>query len=233
MKRILIAQLHKPVFRPGSKILFKTRNQQILHPSFLGVSSNFSTQHSPCPFRALRISKKSPYKNARKAFLKMAMHNHPDVLKQRMDEESPDYEKEAKKAVDKFMKARKAFESIVEDPDSGGCMLRIEAEAEEMMNDEQFDAWFESETGFRNPQFDLDPKTMREVAEATASMGGGLDRDGGMWTLANMVSNSVKEGKKAGSTLRLEAGEVKDTIPVEEFEGKLRRRRRAGKSRLR
>jgi len=100
----------------------------------------------------------------------------------------------------------------------------------EELSNEQFDAWFMNETGYDNPyQFDLDPQTMREVATAMETMGGGLDRDGGMWTLAAMVSNSVKEGKNSGSTLRLEAGEVKDKIPVEDLEGILRRRRRSGR----
>ena len=127
------------------------------------------------------------------------------------------------------MKARTAFESLVAD-ENGQCILRIQAEAMEELSNEQFDAWFMNETGYDNPyQFDLDPQTMREVATAMETMGGGLDRDGGMWTLAAMVSNSVKEGKNSGSTLRLEAGEVKDKIPVEDLEGILRRRRRSGR----
>jgi hypothetical protein len=151
-------------------------------------------------------------------------------MNQQLDKESPDFEAQMINSVDKFMKARKAFESLVEGED-GVCMLRVEAEAiDEMMNDEQFDSWFENETGFTNNyQVNLDPKTMREVAAATASMGGGLDRDGGMWTLANMVANSVKEGKSAGSTLRLEAGAISESIPVQEIEGILRRRRRPGR----
>ena len=103
------------------------------------------------------------------------MENHPDIVQQHFDEDSPDYEKGMKEAVDIFMKARSAFESLTE-ADDGGCILRIELDANKEMNDAQFDEWFESETGFRNPQFDLDPKTMREVAAATETMGGGLDR---------------------------------------------------------
>ena len=68
---------------------------------------------------------------------------------------------------------------------------------------------------------------MREVAEATETMGGGLDRDGGMWTLASMVSNSVKSGKGGGNPLRLAAGEIKDGEQDQtDSEGTLRRRRR-------
>jgi hypothetical protein len=224
--------------RLRSHFLHKNQ-QQIMQQPMCRLSaplipdSYFFSTNTPCPFRALRISKKTPYSTAKKSFLKIAMNNHPDVLNQRLDKDDPDYETKMKKAVDLFMKSRTAFESLVEG-DDGVCILRIEVEAQdELMNDQQFDAWFENETGFRNPQFDLDPKTMREVAAATASMGGGLDRDGGMWTLANMVSNSVKEGKKAGSTLRLEAGAIQDKVPVEELEGKLRRRRRPGRSQMR
>jgi hypothetical protein len=193
-------------------------------------SFSSTSSASPCPFRTLRISKTTQYKTAKKKFLKIAMTNHPDVMNQQLDKESPDFEAQMINSVDKFMKARKAFESLVEGED-GVCMLRVEAEAiDEMMNDEQFDSWFENETGFTNNyQVNLDPKTMREVAAATASMGGGLDRDGGMWTLANMVANSVKEGKSAGSTLRLEAGAISESIPVQEIEGILRRRRRPGR----
>lgn len=155
------------------------------------------------------------------------MNNHPDVLNQRLDKNSPHYASEMKKAVDEFMKARKAFESLVE-ADDGTCVLRVEVEAmNEMMTNEQFDAWFSNETGYTNPyQVNLDPKTMREVADATEAMGGGLDRDGGMWTLANMVTNSVKEGKNAGSILRLEAGNVQDRDSMDDLDGTLRRRRR-------
>ena len=45
-----------------------------------------------------------------------------------------------------------------------------------------YSAWFLNETGHSNPySFDLDPQTMREVAEAAETMGGGAERDGGMW----------------------------------------------------
>ena len=95
------------------------------------------------------------------------------------------------------------------------------------MTDEEFDAWFCAETGHSNPfQFDLDPATMREVADMTSEIGGGLDRDGGMWTLASMVSRSVESGKdSAASILRLEAGEIR--AGDEPVDGTLRRRRRA------
>jgi hypothetical protein len=205
------------------------RKQQGIQVPFKNVSSRnwFSTTRTatPCPWRTLKLEKDATYKAAKQKFFKIAMENHPDVLQQRLDASLPSYQKELKRATEKFMIARTAFESLVEAPD-GLCMRRIEAEAvEELMNDEQFDAWFLHETGHSNPfgSLGLDAKTMREVAAATETMGGGLDRDGGMWTLANMVSESVKSGKTASQTLRLEAGVIRDDeVPTE---GTLRRRR--------
>jgi hypothetical protein len=87
-------------------------------------------------------------------------------------------------------------------------------------------AWFLNETGRNNPyQFDLDPATMREVADMTEKLGdyGGGERDGGMWTLARMITTSVNSGKDAASVLRLEAGEIHhDLNPTD---GPVRRRR--------
>jgi hypothetical protein len=49
-------------------------------------------------------------------------------------------------------------------------------------------AWFLNETGHSNPyDFNLDPQTMREVAEAAETMGGGAERDGGMWGLVSDI----------------------------------------------
>ena len=95
-------------------------------------------------------------------------------------------------------------------------------------------AWFLNETGHSNPyQFDLDPQTMREVAEAAETMGGGAERDGGMWGLARMIGNTVKDGKEkgAGNILRLEAGEVRRPGEELNIEGTLRRRRRGSSNR--
>lgn len=57
------------------------------------------------------------------------------------------------------------------------------------------------------------------------TIGHGLDRDGGMWTLAAMVSNAVKDGKDGASLLRLDAGDIKEVNG--KIDGVLRRKRRA------
>ena len=59
----------------------------------------------------------------------------------------------------------------------------------------------------------------------------GLDRDGGMWHLASMISNAVKSGKESGggaaeSILRLEAGSSVNDGGGEDAMGKLERRRK-------
>ena len=73
---------------------------------------------------------------------------------------------------------------------------------------------------------------MREVAEAAETMGGGAERDGGMWGLARMIGNTVKDGKEKnkGNMLRLEAGSIQDDADID-MDGTLRRRRRGGSRR--
>ena len=143
------------------------------------------------------------------------MSNHPDVLSSRQGEEgdedsssTPDEDGitlEDRKEI--FIRARIAFERLAEDPNDGLAILK--EDLEDAM--ENFDSWFQSETGLETPfQFDLDPQTMKEVAAMTEEIGGGLDRDGGMWALARMVTASVKAGSDAATVLRLEAGDVKD-----------------------
>jgi hypothetical protein len=127
------------------------------------------------------------------------------------------------------MKCRKALESLEECPKTGMAILKAEAERKRSMSNEEFDQWFEEETGSRHPfNFDLDPKVMREVAEMHSDMEGshGLDRDGGMWHLASMISNAVKQGKEgAESVLKLEAGAVRGGGEIE-ASGTLSRRRK-------
>jgi len=126
------------------------------------------------------------------------------------------------------MKCRKALEALEECPKTGLAILKTTADLKRSMSNEEFDEWFEEETGAKNPfQFDLDPKVMREVAEMHNDMEGshGLDRDGGMWHLASMISNQVKQGKEgAESVLKLEAGAARDGEV--EVTGTLSRRRK-------
>jgi hypothetical protein len=166
------------------------------------------------PFKVLNIPEGATlYKDAKKKFLRIAMKNHPDTIAGDVSEE------DKTKMRDIFIRARIAFESLAEDPMDGMAILA--EDLEDAM--ENFDSWFKSETGFETPfQFDIDPETMKEVATMTEKIGGGLDRDGGMWALARMVTASVKAGSDAATMLRLESGDVKDRV----INGQLRRRRR-------
>lgn len=166
------------------------------------------------PFKVLGIPEASLYKHAKKKFLMIAMKNHPDTHDEEMTEEEKDQMR------DVFINARIAFESLVEDTD-GTAILR--EDAEDAMDN--FDSWFKSETGLKTPfQFEMDPETMKEVAKMTDEIGGdvGMDRDGGMWALARMVTSTVKSGGDAATLLRLEAGEEQNRS----IDGELRRRRR-------
>jgi hypothetical protein len=160
------------------------------------------------------------YRAVKTAFLKIAMAHHPDTTEAETQEEMDAHR-------DIFIRAREAFEMIVPGP-NGAAILRSESPEHAHDDDQQdesaidVDAWFQSETGHAMPFMDL--QTMREVAKMTETVGHGLDRDGGMWLLAEMVSDNVKKGGGDGmSLLRLEAGDVTNNSHVD---GVLRRRRR-------
>jgi hypothetical protein len=124
------------------------------------------------PFKVLKVPKESLYKDVKRKFLKIAMDNHPDMHTDGMSEKEQDAMR------DRFIEARMAFERLEEDPTDGTAILK-----EELIDRESnFDSWFHNETGLKNPfDVDLDPETMKEVAEITEKMGGkqGMERDGG------------------------------------------------------
>jgi len=163
------------------------------------------------------------YKDVKKKFLKIAMTNHPDTHSEDLADDDREQMRE------KFIAARVAFELLTED-DTDGTAVRTEDKVDTDDHDANFDSWFKHETGLHTPfHFDIDPETMKEVAKMTEKMGGesgGLDRDGGMWTLARMVTSAVKTGGDAATVLRLEGGEVKDGPGGRGgVNGELRRRR--------
>jgi hypothetical protein len=149
------------------------------------------------------------YASVKRKFLQIAMEHHPDTSNAMTEEELEEH-----KHI--FMQARSAFELLTEAPD-GSAILRQDSEE---WQDKDFNSWFQEETGYDMPY--MDAQTMKEVAEMTETVGGGLDRDGGMWTLARMVSQSVKNGGDARDMLRLEAGDVRSR----DINGILRRRRK-------
>lgn len=161
------------------------------------------------PFRVLNVKRSDSYGFIKKQFLKIAMEHHPDTN----TDTSATTQLQHKEI---FMAAREAFEQIVESSD-GKVMLK--SECDDYKETDNVEAWFQQETGHDMPF--MDQKTMKEVAEMTDKVGGGLDRDGGMWTLAKMVTNAVHTGGNANDVLRLEAGTIRDR----EINGVLRRRR--------
>jgi len=169
------------------------------------------------PFKVLQVKEKAMYKDVKTKFLKIAMHNHPDL------HSSSDLSETDKDTMrNTFIDARIAFELLAEDTD-GMVVLKAEKIDDEESN---FDSWFHNETGLKNPfDVDLDPQTMKEIAETVEKMGGdqGLDRDGGMWTLARMVTSTVKAGGSISSILRLESGDIKKSKGAA---GELGRRKR-------
>jgi hypothetical protein len=163
------------------------------------------------PYAVLGVSKNETYKAVRKSFIRIAMKHHPDT-----SEASTKEEKDENREI--FIAARSAFDMLTECPTEGLAIMKSESE---LAKEEDVDVWFKEETGYDMPF--MDAQTMKEVAEMTEKVGGGqgLDRDGGMWTLARMVTDNVKNGGD-GNILRLESGDIRDRG----IDGILRRRRR-------
>jgi hypothetical protein len=178
-----------------------------------------------CPFVVLGLSatplnpkdggdRGISFTTVKKTFLKIAMARHPDTSKSKTKDEV-----ELDKKI--FLASLQAFEKIAAGPD-GVAVLRSELEGyQEDESENDLNAWFKQETGGFDMPF-MDARTIKEVAEMTETIGGGLDRDGGMWTLARMVTESAKSGNGDGmSILQLEAGNVRDR----NINGILRRKR--------
>jgi hypothetical protein len=170
------------------------------------------------PFKVLSMPPGSLYKDMKKKFLKIAMNNHPDTHAEELSDE------EREKMRNVFIQARIAFEQLTADSDGTAILFSEKVDTEDALNN--FDSWFKNETGLNTPfQFEMDPETMKEVAKMTETLGGdsGLDRDGGMWALARMVTSAVKTGGDAATILRLESGDIKGQ---NRSSGELRRRRK-------
>jgi hypothetical protein len=168
------------------------------------------------PFRILGLSasEKISYTAVKQLFIKIAMQHHPDTT-------SAETEEERNRHRDIFMQARKAFEDIVEGPD-GMAVVRSDDNADNDWDDDSLNEWFQQESGGFDMPF-MDVQTRKEVSRVMEEMGSvGLDRDGGMWTLARMVANDVKQGGDGASLLRLESGDVRNR----EVNGILRRKRK-------
>lgn len=210
------------------------RDDLILLPQFLPRLGQYrsytskkhrkKSQDNYDPFQVLGLSKPRlasddatesiSYATVKRTFLQIAMKHHPDTSEATTPEE-------ISKHREIFMAARKAFEAIVEV--NGVAVLRSESEIHKDldMTEHDFENWFQMETGHSMPFMDM--KTMKEVAEMTETVGGGLDRDGGMWTLARMVTASVKSGGDGrDAILSIEAGAIRDPG----IDGVLRRRKR-------
>mmetsp|Transcript_28796 Transcript_28796/g.44768 ORF Transcript_28796/g.44768 Transcript_28796/m.44768 type:complete len:225 (-) Transcript_28796:290-964(-) len=200
--------------RPTTLMATKIRYNQ----NRLFATKKKSKAKLECPFKLLGVPTESKYSKVKSAFLKLAMTTHPDVVS--------DEQKES--AEEKFIQIRMAFEQI-RPLENGMATLADSSDDNNLTSDasvDDFDDWFYSETGKQAPigSFQLDRETMIEVAKMEGEVEHGLDRDGGMWHLAGMIANAVKDGGNADNVLKLEMGDVdnEDSGPTK------RRKRRKG-----
>jgi DnaJ domain len=195
---------------PSSSSSFSSSKKRNKHEANLKLDKSEDN-----PFRILNVQRTDSFKAVKTIFLKLAMAHHPD----RCSNSAKNNPTEQTRHKEIFMAARKAFEQMMEGPD-GLVMLKCESEDYQDDQSNMDASWFKHETGYDMPF--MDQATMKEVAKMTEDLGSGLDRDGGMWTLAKMVTNAVNSGGDATSILRLEAGDIRDR----QIDGMLRRKRK-------
>lgn len=199
--------------RPHEQASLPASHQNVRHFSRGGYSKLRHKKKKQDPLKILGFAIKKDetvaYSAVKAQFLKIAMKHHPDTSNAKTTEDLEEHKRI-------FMEARDAFELLAEAPD-GTARLRQDSD---QWQEDDFNSWFQEQTGHDMPY--MDAQTMKEVAEMTETVGGGLDRDGGMWTLARMVTQSVKQGDDGRDVLRLEAGEVRSR----EINGILRRKRK-------
>lgn len=204
-------------------------------PSQRHFSSRRKQTKREDPFKVLGVKRDEPYSKAKQVFIQIAMSHHPDTNQASSEEEETNFR-------EIFIRARRAFEQLTEGDDGEILLKREKKEMEGKKHSDtcfqyllllivvdahtiDFDAWFKNETGHDTPFQFMDAETMKEVAEMEDTVGHGLDRDGGMWMLASMVSNAVKTGRRGESILQLEAGQVQQGKNAQ-IDGVLRRKRR-------
>mmetsp|Transcript_37796 Transcript_37796/g.43176 ORF Transcript_37796/g.43176 Transcript_37796/m.43176 type:complete len:184 (+) Transcript_37796:61-612(+) len=141
------------------------------------------------------------YKDAKKAFVKLALKYHPDRTNN--NDGSRD-----------FIKIRQAFESIQELPD-GSC---INNEEGVVWTDQGLSDLLYRESG-QSLAFRMDSSTRIEVAKVANSMQqSGLDR-GGMWEMARMIANEEAANPSKPEPKQLNEGGTSSTT------GRRRKRR--------
>lgn len=166
------------------------------------------------PFLVLGVKQDEQYSVVKRCFLELAMKYHPDTARATKPEEIAAHR-------DLFISFRKAFEAIAEGP-NGLAILR--SESDQKWEEEELNDWFKQNSGGFDMPY-MDARTIKEVAEMTHKIGGesgGLDRDGGMWTLARMITQNVDNGGSAEGILQLEAGVERNRL----INGILRRKRK-------
>eukprot|EP00549_Striatella_unipunctata_P016212 CAMPEP_0118725484 /NCGR_PEP_ID=MMETSP0800-20121206/33166_1 /TAXON_ID=210618 ORGANISM="Striatella unipunctata, Strain CCMP2910" /NCGR_SAMPLE_ID=MMETSP0800 /ASSEMBLY_ACC=CAM_ASM_000638 /LENGTH=195 /DNA_ID=CAMNT_0006634189 /DNA_START=1345 /DNA_END=1932 /DNA_ORIENTATION=+ len=135
------------------------------------------------PLEILGLSKSATFSMAKAKFLELAMQNHPDSIKSESDK---------KRAVEKFIEIREAFESLVE---SKSGELSWSTKEEEKLSQMGREEWFRGVTGHTMGDFmsRLQNHQIRELIEVSETMNpGGLDK-GGMWQLAAMMKNQAQK----------------------------------------
>lgn len=180
-------------------------------------NKNFSTGGSlalrpknkkKCPFNTLGFSNVNNddepirYSAVKKSFLSLALKHHPD----NKDDD----------CTKMFLKIKNAFDQIRES--NGIAILHEDDDDDEgKMSNDEYESWFHSETGKHANvgELNLSKETIKEVTDMISKSSeitgaGELDRSGGIWAMAKMISQDANDNVASimGGVLKLEEGDT-------------------------
>ncbi len=183
-KRIIIS-----TFRMISSLHYRlcfTRKLQIIRFASKAFFSGTIPSHS-CPYTILGVPPNSDDATVKRAFLKAAMHSHPDRSSNNNNGES------SAEAHATFILYRQAFEQIVQQ--NSNLITNRESSL-----DPEIDPYFRDD----HLAFDMDDKTRKEVIRVYETLSQGGKDKGGYWEMARQLAE--RESSRPVQVHRLDEG---------------------------
>jgi hypothetical protein len=138
-----------------------------------------------CPYAILGVPQNSDYTIVKQAFLKAAMHHHPD----RNSNNRPSADAQAA-----FIRYRQAFEQIIQKNSMKGI--------DESSSEPEISPHFRED----HLAFEMDDATRKEVIRAYETLSHGGKDKGGYWEMARQLAE--RESSRPAQVHRLEPGTV-------------------------
>lgn len=167
-------------------------------------SKRYRTFDGENPYLVLGVPVDSSYEIVKVTFLKQAMKYHPD----RSDNKTKDSAA--------FVRARHAFEQIMDDHKNGRTKSNDQSwqdTSTKWNSDDEFNDWFHRETT-GHVSFSMCEKTRQEVIQVYKTLSHGGRDKGGYWDMARQIAEreNVPGVRRTGANALLESGKTSTNL---------------------